>query len=96
VNERRAKIAITVIAVVSALLIPLSAFIEMGPFNSTVYAGWTLVAVFLSANPKLLVSAWKENREVAEKGYAVLIALYLGSLLMLLGFVVQVLSNDAT
>ena len=95
-NERQAKIVITVIAVGSALLVPLSEFIEMGPFNPTVYAGSTLVAVFFAANPKLLISSWEEHKEITRKGYATPITLYLGALLMAVGFVVEVFRNGAT
>jgi len=86
-NERRTKIAIHVFAVGSALLIPLSAFVETGPLTPTIYAGITLVMVYFAANPKLLNASRSEWKNTVKQGPAIPIALALGVVLIIIGIV---------
>ena len=86
-TERGTKIAIYVFAVGSALFVPLSAYMEIGVLTPTVYAGFTLVMVYFSANLKLLNSSQSEWEKETKQGPAIPIALFLGVALMIIGVI---------
>jgi hypothetical protein len=86
-TERGTKIAIYVFAVGSALFVPLSTYMKIGVLTPTMYAGFTLVMVYFSANPKLLNSSHSEWKEETQKDPAIPIALFLGVALMIIGVV---------
>jgi hypothetical protein len=96
VSERTAKYFAYGFATVSALLVPVTSFINMAPLNSTVFAGGTLVMVYLASNPRLLVADRVEQREVVRAGLAIPLALYLGTLLMIIGVLEAVARSRAT
>ena len=86
-TERGTKIAIYVFAVGSALFVPLSGYMKIGVLTPTIYAGFTLVMVYFSANPKLLNSSHSEWKKETQQGPAIPIALFLGVVLMVIGVV---------
>ncbi len=86
-TDRGTKIAIYVLAIGSALLVPLSGHMKIGVFAPTIYAGFTLVMVYFSANPKLLNSSHSEWKKETQKGPAIPIALFLGAVLMIIGLI---------
>jgi hypothetical protein len=96
VNERTAKYFAYGFATASALLVPVASFINMTPLNSTVFAGGTLVMVYFAANPRLLLADRVGRTEVVRAGLAIPFALYLGSLLMIIGALEAVVRNRAT
>jgi hypothetical protein len=96
VNERTAKYVAYGFATVSALLVPVTSFVNMAPLNSTVFAGGTLVMVYLAANPRLLIANRAEHKEVVRRGLAIPLALGLGTLLMVIGVVEAVVRSRAT
>ena len=86
-NERKTKIAINVFTIGVALFVPLSAYLKIGPFTPTVYAGFTLVMVYFAANPKLLNASKAEWKIIVHQGPAAPIALFLGIMLVIIGIV---------
>lgn len=86
-TERGTKLAIYVFAVGSALFVPLSAYMKIGVLTPTIYAGFTLIMVYFSANPKLLNSSHSERKEETQQGPAIPIALFLGAELMIIGVI---------
>ena len=74
-------------AVGSALFIPLSAHMKIGVLTPTIYAGFTLVMVYFSANPQLLNTSHSEWRKETQQSPAIPIALFLGVGLMIIGVI---------
>lgn len=95
-NERIAMYAANAFAVVSAILVVVSSFLPMSPFNPTFYSGSTLVMTYLLANPKLLTASRLERVDPKRKARVVPIALVLGLILMLSSFFVPGLRGNAT
>ena len=86
-NERSTRIAIQIFAVGSALLVPISASMQIGPLTPTMYAGITLLMVYFAANPKLLNASRSEWKKAIQQGPVVPIALALGVMLMIIGII---------
>ena len=86
-NERKTKIAIHICTIGMALLVPISAYIKIGPLTPTIYAGFTLVMVYFAANPKLLNASKVEWKAIIRQGPAAPIALFLGIMLVIIGVV---------
>jgi hypothetical protein len=83
-TERTAKYVVCGFAVLNAFLVPTAQFVNLSPFNSTFFAGGTLVSVYLAANPRLLVANRDESKQTIRQETTLPIALVLGSILMLL------------
>ena len=95
-TEKSAKYAIATFAFVSEVLVPVSELLDMAPLNPTVFAGATLVLLYLNANPQLLLSTRSETKEHLRRGVAIPLALYLGGLLMILGLLMHWVSANAS
>ena len=95
-NERKTKTVINVFTIVSALFVPISAYIKIGPLTPTIYAGSTLVMVFFAANPKLLNASRPEWKAIIHQGPAAPIALFLGAMLVILGIIEAGVRSGAT
>ena len=95
-NERKTKIAIHIFTIGMALFVPISAYIKTGPLTPTIYAGFTLVMVYFSANPKLLNATKAEWKAIVHQGPAAPIALFLGIMLVIIGIVEAGVRGSAT
>jgi len=84
-TERGSRIAIAIFTIGTAILIPASTLPGM-PFNPTIYAGFTLINLYLMANQKLLVVSHTERNDLIRRGMSIPIALYLGIFLEIVGF----------
>ena len=95
-NERTAKYIASGFAVVAALLVPVVSLVDMHPLNATAVSGATLVIVYFSANPQLLVTSRARWQEVSRRGTSARIAFVLGALLMIIGFIQAAVASRAT
>lgn len=95
-KERSAKTTIQLFGLGSALMIPLSSVFEVVPFSPTLYSGITLVFVYFIANPRMLSSSYKENKNIPRQEIVIPYALGLGALLMILGLIEIGIGYSAT
>lgn len=87
-TERMARRVLSVLTVSAAIGIPASALYPFG-LNPTLLAGATIGLLYLCANPQLLTSNFAESRKIVKSGVSLLLAPYLGALLMLIGLLIE-------